>query len=242
MKAAAHLYTYDEADIIAAVVQHLLAEGVDVFISDNWSTDGTYQDLCALASRYPERVSVARYPRFGPIDVVSWYDMLLEVERFSEEAQRAGYDWILHHDADEIRRSAREGERLLDALARFSAAGWNVVDHRVEVYRPREGFEAGVDPETFFTGRLDEHLDQHNGQLKCWNSGGRRVALAWSGGHTAVFAGMKLAPERLVLKHYPLRTGAQAARKIAARRARWAPEDRALNWHVQYDDLPAGTR
>ncbi len=237
MKAVAHLYTYQESDMIGSVVPHLLAEGIDVAASDNWSDDGTYEQLCAFSAQHGPRVTVVRYPRFAPVDVVSWHDMLLEVERFSDEAQRAGYDWVLHHDADEIRRSARPGERLLDALARFTADGYNVVDHRVEVYRPREGFVAGDDPEAYFTERVEDHIDQHNGQIKCWNSGGRRVALAWSGGHTVVFAGMRLAPERFILRHYPLRTKAQSERKIRERRARWAASDRALGFHCQYDHL-----
>src|SRR5262249_40486081 len=43
LKIAAIINIFNEADIIEAVVRHLVEQGVDVHLIDNWSTDGTYE-------------------------------------------------------------------------------------------------------------------------------------------------------------------------------------------------------
>jgi len=49
-------------------------------------------------------------------------------------------------------------------------------------------------------------------------------------------------PVRFVLRHYPIRSQAHGERKVfAERRPRYAEQERALGWHVQYDDVVEGT-
>jgi hypothetical protein len=76
-------------------------------------------------------------------------------------------------------------------------------------------------------------------QVKAWRNQGQRVDLASSGGHFANFSGVSVHPEKFILKHYPMRTSAQAERKVISERvARYDPRERnVLQWHVQYDDL-----
>jgi hypothetical protein len=45
---------------------------------------------------------------------------------------------------------------------------------------------------------------------------------------------------RFIIRHYSFRTQAQAERKIAERRARYAPAERAMGWHTHYDGIEAG--
>jgi glycosyltransferase involved in cell wall biosynthesis len=243
IRVLAHVYAYNEADILPAVVEHLIAQGVDVWVTDNWSTDRTYQIARALQRKYRPYVFVMRWPEDGPTDVVSWHAMLRRLERVARIARTVGvelgtrpgpYDWVIHHDADEIRRSAVPGETLHGAITRLDAAGYTALDHEVQVFRPREGWDGTQDPETWFTERVADQMDMHNPQIKCWKQPATPVDLASMGGHAAQFPGRRVAPEKLILKHYPLRTAAQAARKIASRKARWAPEDRQAGWHVQH--------
>jgi len=162
--------------------------------------------------------------------------MLTRVEQLALDS---GADWCMHYDADEIRRSSQPGERLFDAVKRLAQQGYSAIDHRVEVYAPRAGYDGTQNPEEYLSELLpNEHMDQKNGQVKCWQQRrGRRVSLAAGAGHRVDFPGIKIAPEQLVLKHYPLRSPEQQARKLRERRERWAAADRARAWHVQYDGI-----
>lgn len=234
MKILAHLYAYQESDVLPWVVRHLFREGVDVLITDNHSTDGTWAIAQNLAAAGAPRIRATRWPETGPVDVVSWHTMLRRIEEIALQARADGYNWVIHHDADEIRRSRVPGERLVDAIARLDAEGYTAIDHEVRVYRPREGWDGSQDPELWFRERLADQIDMHNPQVKAWKQPDVRVDLASMAGHAAQFPGCRVAPEKLVLNHYPLRSRAQAARKIASRAARWAEEDRAKGWHIQY--------
>ena len=47
---------------------------------------------------------------------------------------------------------------------------------------------------------------------------------------------------KFLLKHYPIRSQEHGQLKILAqRRQRWAPEERARGWHVQYDHIDDST-
>lgn len=235
MKVQAFMYTYNEADIIRWSVQHAVDQGLRVHVTDNWSTDGTFELVTAMAATEP-KITVSRWPESGPTAEVSWHEMLTRVEQL---ALNSGADWCMHYDADEIRRSGRPGERLFDAVKRLSQQGFSAIDHRVEVYAPRDGYDGAQNPEEYLSELIpNEHMDQKNGQVKCWQQRrGRRVSLAAGAGHRVDFPGIKIATEQLVLKHYPLRSPEQQARKLAERRERWAASDRARAWHVQYDGI-----
>src|SRR5258708_23288585 len=50
-----------------------------------------------------------------------------------------------------------------------------------------------------------------------------------------MFRGRKVFPVRFLLRHYPVRGQAHGERKVLAERLqRFAPEERAQGWHVQY--------
>jgi glycosyltransferase involved in cell wall biosynthesis len=238
MNTLAIMWAYNEADIIGWTIRHLIRQGVTVHVMDNWSDDDTPEVIDTLARGWPDVVSWERWPPQGPVATVSWREMLDYTAHRAARA-RPAYTWMMHHDADEIRRSAVLGETLCDALERIGATGANAVDHVVEVYGPREGYDAlRHDPEHYFTTRVPDHMDMRNGQVKCWQQlTSTPVFLSRSGGHHAEFPRQIVATERLILKHYPLRTAAQTARKLAERAARWDPAERAKGWHVQYDEM-----
>src|SRR5262249_29464887 len=152
------------------------------------------------------RLTIERWPRWHRPRHASWRKMLAYTELAALwRAQAHGPFWALHHDCDEIRRAHGE-ETLSQFFQRVQAAGWNAVDHRVELYAPRDGYEGQESPETYFTERVHGHCDETNGQLKAWlQTADARVDLASSGGHRVAFQGRKVCPEMLVVRHFPLR-------------------------------------
>lgn len=240
VRALAIMWARNEADMLAWSLYHLVEQGIDVLLIENHSDDETLNEaLCnAWNENYHNRgrgiaVRVERCPLERP-ETVSWAAMLRHTAEVALIEKRRGYDWILHHDADEIRRSAMPGERLIDAIARLDAAGYTAIDHDVEVYKMREEpwDYLSVDPQTWFTERHERHIDMTNGQIKAWKQPVDAVVdLAGTAGHSVQFEGRVVAPEKFRLLHFPLRTPEQAARKIAARE-RWDAKELAAGWHL----------
>ncbi len=61
--------------------------------------------------------------------------------------------------------------------------------------------------------------------------------LASTGGHEVQFEGRKVFPLKFLMKHYPLRSITQAARKLEDRKKRTQKERSERGWHTQYDEL-----
>lgn len=104
------LMVRDEADIIAAMIEHHLAQGVDLIIAtDNASQDGTREIL-------------AQYAELGVLEL---HDDPRLTKQQSEVvtgmARRAftehGADWVINADADEFWFASTPGRTLAEALA-----------------------------------------------------------------------------------------------------------------------------
>ena len=219
---------FNEADILPWTLKHLIDQGVDVHVIDNWSTDGSDR----IANLFP-LAGFEQFPAEGDGGTYRWRQLLQRVEVLAK-ASRAS--WCIHHDADEIRRSSRQDESLLEALARMDRDGYSAADHRVFCFHPVDELYAG-DPEAHFRYYSEDGVDNRLPHIKAWkNRGG--VSLAASGGHQAQFEDRSVCPEPLILKHYPIRSSEQGARKVLIERVpRFDPVERAMSWHVQYDRL-----
>jgi glycosyltransferase involved in cell wall biosynthesis len=226
-RATAFICVYNEADILPWTLKHLIEQGIDVYVIDNWSTDGSVgiaRDCHAIVERFPFE---------GPSGIYEWRRLLRRVE---ELASTSSADWCIHHDADEIRRSPHQGESMLSALARVDAAGYNAIDHRVLCFHPTdEGYQG--DPERYFRCCSEDGVDNRLPHIKTWKNTGR-VSLADSGGHWADFPERRVYPDKFLLKHYPIRSSAHGERKVLTERIpRFDPIERSMDWHVQYDEI-----
>ena len=77
--------------------------------------------------------------------------------------------------------------------------------------------------------------------MKCWKKTAA-IDLVTSGGHDARFDGRRVFPIRFLARHYPIRSQTHGQRKVfEERKPRFAQEERARGWHVQYDNVKAGS-
>ena len=231
-RVVAIMTSYNEEDVIGPSIAKLVADGVDVHLIDNWSTDGTY----AIAEQFLGRglVGLERSPD-APTDHFQLGSLLRQVETV---AAGLDADWCVNHDADERRCGPWAGVGLREALWRVDRSGFSAVDHTVINYRPIDnGFAPGGDFEAYFRHfEIGRSLDLLL-QIKAWKNTGH-VDLTSSGGHEARFAGRRVFPYKFELKHYPIRSQSHGEKKIFRDRiARWDPTERALGWHVHYDDI-----
>jgi len=232
-KVAAIIHGYNEADILPEVFQHLTEQGVDVHYFDNWSTDGSWE----TALEFMRTGLIAHCERFPgkPTDQYQWHTQL---SKTAEYARSLDADWILHHDADEIRISPWEGVTLREAISWIDSIGYNAIDFTVIDFRFLSSSPGASAPYQqnlwhFEFGRRPGHFEQ----VKGWKNL-KHVSLADSGGHNAAFEGRKIYPMKFLLKHYPLRNKEQASKKIHQNRLpRYTMEKNKYGWHTQYDQF-----
>jgi glycosyltransferase involved in cell wall biosynthesis len=228
---------YNERDVITQSIGHLLENGVEVHLLDNWSSDGTFE---LVEEVFGERVTRERFPASGPSDTYDWIAILDRVEAITREH---ACDWSIHQDADELRESPWPGVSLRDALYRVSAAGFNCVDHTVVNFRPvDDAFVDGADLKTSFAWCEFAAHQSDFLQLKAWSAPGAAVGLAIDGGHQVRFAGRRIYPYKFLLRHYPIRSQRHGERKVLReRQTRWNAAERARGWHVHYDGYNAAS-
>ncbi|MBZ5621464.1 MAG: glycosyltransferase family 2 protein [Acidobacteriia bacterium] len=224
----AFVCVYNEADILPWTLKHLREQGCEIYVIDNGSTDGS----AAIARDF----GVEGLEQFPVEGISRWYSWIPLLRRVEVLAAECGATWAMHHDADEIRRPSVRGLTLRDALMLADTRGYTAVDFEVFQFWPTDDLYRG-DPERHFPYYERPAVDSRLPHVKAWKHSGR-VDLASSGGHEARFRGRVVSPDKLVLKHYPLRTVEQARRKVLVDRVpRYDPAERAMNWHVQYDQL-----
>jgi hypothetical protein len=230
------LAAYNESDVVSEVILDLLGQGCDVAAIDNWSSDGTWEIIKQLERQHSDRISCERFPHNGPARYFEWKEIL---RRKEEIALSNPGRWIIHTDADEIRRPPFDDITLAQGLEIASRLGSNRVSFNIINFRP----VADIETENFSTHEMKYYefgnRPGHFVQAKAWLQGAVKVNLSTSGGHVATFPDAVEFPYKFLLKHYPLRSVQHALKKVQLdRRARWSPFEReTLNWHNQYDSF-----
>src|SRR5215471_3677381 len=102
---------FNEADVIAEVIEHLIAQSVTVYVIDDGSTDAT----AAIAERYVGRgvLEVERWPQRPEGSPFCWADILRRKEALASQVDSS---WFIHHDADELRFGPTRALDLRDAI------------------------------------------------------------------------------------------------------------------------------
>jgi glycosyltransferase involved in cell wall biosynthesis len=236
-RVVALMTAYNEGDIIAASLRHLFAQGVEVYLLDNWSSDSTFE----IAGQFLGRglIGLERFPAAGASRSYDWRALLGRVEELSETIEA---DWFIHHDVDELRESPWPGVSLREGLYRVERDGFNCVDHTVINFRPVDNdFRPGSDFESYFK-HFEFGLAQPDRlQIKAWKNPGRKISLADSGGHEVRFDGRRVYPYKFLLKHYSIRSQRHGERKVfGERKPRWNAGEKSMGWHTHYDAVRQG--
>ncbi|MCR2793740.1 glycosyltransferase family 2 protein [Microbacterium sp. zg.Y625] len=201
----------DEADIVGAMVQHHLDQGIDLFlVTDNGSVDGTTEILEEFA-----RQGVIEL-RHDPRHLKQQHEV---VTAMSREAARRGARWVLNADADEFwlaqngELTIREAlERIDPAIGAFivpvtdmtgppAASGTGLQrlvyqDRRPDELMRRLGIHAHATPDVAFVASEDVVVAQ-----------GNHFVSVESHGEPAPGAGLEVL-------HFPWRSWAQFSRKV----------------------------
>ena len=235
-RVVALMSSYNEADIIAPVIERLIQDGIEIYLIDNESTDGTYD----IAQTYLGKglIGLERFSPKNPADL--WVEIL---QRKEELAQELDADWFIHHDADEIRESPWPNVGLRDAFYRVEQQGYTCIDFTVLEFPPVDNtYKGGQKLDTHFQFFDFARHPANFVQVKAWKKAGQRVSLANStGGHRVDFPEARVYPYKFLVRHYPIRSQEHGERKIfVERKIRFAGEKKSKGWHAHYDYLTKG--
>lgn len=231
-KVLAVIHLYNEVDIIKKTTEYLLSEGIDVYLVDNWSEDGSFEVIQHLAEINPHRIFIERFPQKHKTDYYDWYHQLERTEQISKELN---YDWFIHYDADEMRISPWTGVSLKDTIYRIDQLGFNLIENTVIEFKLTHTFCNSIFMEDvwFDFGHRKGHFEQ----IKSWKKD-NSIDLKNSGGHKAVIDNPRIFPLKILNRHYPLRSVKQAEKKIFYdRKPRFLKEKKERGWHGHYDTI-----
>ena len=214
MRVVALLAFRNEARVLARTLAHLAAQGVDVCLIDNGSTD----ESLAVARRFlvEDGGPVFRLETLPFAGSFHMPELMAYKERLAREIDA---DWFLHQDADEIREPPAPWATLREGLAAVDAQGFNAVDFREFVFLPTaDGGES-------FEGRDFVALMRHyyyfapqpQHRVNAWKNTGAPVDLHTHWGHRVEFVGRRVAPGPFVLRHYMALSRAHALGKYGGR-------------------------
>ncbi len=237
-RVVAIIAAYNEADIIAQVVADLIDQGIEVYLLDDGSTDGS----AARVEPFLGRGVIAIEPLHPPAaSAAHSFDLETIVARKAAVAAGLDADWFINHDADEFRESPWAHLTLRDAIRRVDRLGFNAIDFHSLDFWPIDDRRPDGDVRAAFT-HCSAAAPYDRLQIRCWKKiPGVHVDLASSGGHDVRFDGRRVFPIRFISRHYPVRGQEHGERKVfAERRGRFRQAERDRGWHVQYDTIEVG--
>jgi glycosyltransferase involved in cell wall biosynthesis len=229
------IQVYNEEDVFEAVLKHLTEQGIGVYVMDDWSTDETL----AIAQSFVGKgvVGIEQFPFEGRSEQFLYEPALQRKAVLAKELATRGARWVIHYDADELRESPWPGVSLREGLLRAESEGFNAVDHMLLEFVPvDETWRRGLSPAEHF--RYFRYMDTraNSRHVKAWIQGEALVDLVTHAGHAVEFPGRRVHPLPFLIRHYSIRSTAQARKKIFQDRLpRYEPElvDRGLHLHYR---------
>lgn len=222
MRVVAILAVYNEQRFIRACIENLLRQGVEVYLIDNSSSDGTIE----IAETYLNRglIGIENFPREG---VYAWRSLLARKEQVAASIHA---DWYLHVDADEIRLPPRSDITLAHALEQADHQGYNAVNFMEYTFVPTQESPDHDHPDFQETMRwYYPFLPEFPHRLNAWKRQKTPVELAWSGGHRVRFPGLRMYPVSFPMRHYLFLSIEHAIRKFVRRE--YDPVEVKAGWH-----------
>jgi hypothetical protein len=224
LRVVAVLAARNEERFIAACLENLFEQGVDVYLCDNESSDRTVE----IASRYlgAGLLGIETLPYDGSYH---WERIL---QRKEELFQVLDADWLMHVDADEIHLPPPGHDSIATAFSAVDALGYDAVEFSEFTFIPTRESPDHDHPEFLRTLRTYyPFLPRSPHRMKAFKKQAGPMELAWSGGHVVRFAhAARMYPISFRMKHYLFLSAAHAAQKYPGRRY-LDDEIERLGWH-----------
>lgn len=215
------LLCYNDGDMLADTIEHLLTQNHDVIAWNHGSTDETASVLERMKGHLLEVTNISRD--------VDFYDMYPLMSRHLLEHYVTRYDWISWPDQDEILEGPNRAISYRESLEEAVQSEYGFIEFRDFVFWFTER-----DDETILSPceRVRHYaLARHGPQkIRSWRASATNIR--WFNHNRA--EGRRY-PVPFNLRHYPMRSAAQMRRRISIDRA--GLQRGPVNWH--YENLKA---
>lgn len=233
---------YNEEDVIRQVLEHHVAQGVEVYIMNNNSTDNT----AGICEQFLGKgvIHIERFPQDCGYPEQNEKQFILRdiLKRKEELANTLDAHWFIHGDADELRESPWPDCNLREAIWRVHKMGFNVINHKNFHFLPTEG--STFSPRANLLQNIPCYHNREwfvSPQMKIFKKPSGPLNMATHGGHILAFPGRKVFPLRFLLLHFPLRSESHGRHKIDGERTtRYAEDGLKSGWHTHYKHLEKG--
>jgi len=208
---------------IEKCIQHLLQQGIRIYLIDNESTDRTIE----IANKYLN---------YGVIDIKQIpfngiFDLTAQLKIKEELSTSLDADWFIHHDADEIRYAPGQFTTLLDGIAEADKLGFSAINFDEFVFIPTSKDQCFENVDYV---KLMQHYYYFSPKplrrVNAWKKTNYKVNLTNSGGHSAYFQNMKIFPINFILRHYIFLSYKHACSKYGNRIH--ATQELQKGWHI----------
>lgn len=223
---------YNESDIISEILDYYLSQDISLVIVDNGSTDGSYEILQEYANK--ELIKLYQFKsdtfRFTILERIL-YDMAIAEHP----------DWVILIGADEFIESGLSSITLKEVINQIDAEGYNLI--QLDEF---DFFMTSVDDkqEKSVKKRLQYYSYHGDYQYRAWKYR-PGITVEISGGHYPIFPqeyNYRVAPRKLVLRHYPFRSIEQAEKKLSERLAKsTGTVDEKVGYGIHYRYIKEST-
>ena len=222
MRVVAVLAMRNERPYLGNCLSHLIENGIEFAVVDNGSGDGSAELL--HDPKYAPHLAGYRHVPFA--GTYAWEQILLAQQQLMSTIDA---DWVLLVAPDEILQSNFQAETLSDAIARFDAQGYDVINFDEFVFLPVEN---DYIPDHFATQPIRHYYffqpSDPPRQMRAWRKQ-LKLSNLQRGGHALSGAHFRLAPETLAIRHYIFRNQEHAFEKYSGRV--YDPAEVAKGWH-----------
>ena len=212
LRIVAVLTTRNEQRFIAACLENLFRQGMEVYLCDNGSTDRTVE--IATAHFGAGLIGIEHIPHDG---TYRWENLLRRKEALFRELDA---DWLMHVDADEILLPPPGHATIASAIGVADSLGFEAVEFAEFTFVPTH--EAPEHDHADFVRTLRTYYPFRPRSPHCVRAYRKQDApmeIAWSGGHLVRFPHQpRLYPEPFRMKHYLFLSQAHAAQKYPGRK------------------------
>lgn len=207
---------------IGTCLEYLKAQGIEVYLINHDSSDGTRQ--------IAERFAPACVRSIIDLDYSGAFDLAAMLKIKAEIIAGITVDWVIHQDVDEILEAPIPFSSLRDGITAADEKGFNVINFDEFVFVPsseEESFE-GSD----YTKKMNRYYFFEPQPLRlnrCWRVGSALSNIE-NAGHILKGDGMSLFPINFVLRHYIILSGQHGRSKYGQQR-NYSDAGVSRGWH-----------
>jgi len=221
---------YNEVDIVEQTITYMSQQGIPLIIIEGNSTDRSLEIERKFVGKGVLEIRI--------VQPNPYYDRKAVLSEGYRSALQYSPDWIVYVDADEFLESPLPAKTLAESIEEVDRLGYNLIQFNCfEFLLTEKDYQSS---ETDIRKRLRFYTWNADFYFRVWKHY-PGTDLIKNAGHKPTFPSEvteRVFPAKFILRHYKFRSLEQGLRKVFTERLpRYDPKNRAIGWHIHYDNL-----